>query len=475
MTPIMPQNQSVLKYVWQLLLAHRTAIANPQFFWRIVALFLAELTVFGSHRVTDLLRALQLHSADWTAWYRLFSEGKRLELDKLSATLLQQTLPHVSSDQPYVIAIDGTSVPRCSDKIEGSGWLKCPRNPPWNIGIHRAQRFLNLSWLAPLQNGYSRAVPLRFLPAFTEKSPRQATEAVTEHAAGSEALEWVGKQLKQLGHGQRQILCLADGSFDNLAFWKGLKEGVTVLVRTAKNRAFCHLPPAYSGRGRKRTYGDAARKPQAWLAEPDGWTQTRVAVRGRERKMNYRVEGPYLRRGMTEVVLFLIVVRGEAYGADGHRKRREPVYYSVNGVSDGQGGWKMPMAVEDLLAWAWQRWEVEVVHREVKSLMGLGDKQCWTVKSAISSVQWSAWVYGILMLAGVCAQGVDLKPARVERWQRHARRWTISTVLNDVRAEMQVDDLFSRLLSGMTPNWHEKRGVLAQIEWRWPFKNSKAA
>jgi hypothetical protein len=37
--------------------------------------------------------------------------------------------------------------------------------------------------------------------------------------------------------------------------------------------------------------------------------------------------------------------------------------------------WTLPIPVEVLLTWAWQRWELELVHREVKPLLGFGDKQ----------------------------------------------------------------------------------------------------
>ncbi|MDQ7035950.1 MAG: hypothetical protein Q9P01_14285 [Anaerolineae bacterium] len=36
------------------------------------------------------------------------------------------------------------------------------------IGIHAAQRWFNGAWLMPAENGYSRALPLRWMPA----SPR---------------------------------------------------------------------------------------------------------------------------------------------------------------------------------------------------------------------------------------------------------------------------------------------------------------
>src|SRR5437016_5542674 len=84
----------------------------------------------------------------------------------LRAVLLGLSLPYVAAGEPYVIGIDTTQAPGDSQKLQGSSWLKCLRTPPWKVGIHRAQRFLNGSWLTPLSAGFCRAIPVRFLACF---------------------------------------------------------------------------------------------------------------------------------------------------------------------------------------------------------------------------------------------------------------------------------------------------------------------
>jgi hypothetical protein len=69
-----------------------------------------------------------------------------------------------------------------------------------------------------------------------------------------------------------------------------------------------------------------------------------------------------------------------------------------------------------LLAWLWQRWEIEVAHREMKTGFGLGEKQCWNKRSAILSVQWNVWVYAILLLAGYRTWGLCSGPPTPARW-----------------------------------------------------------
>jgi hypothetical protein len=165
-----------------------------------------------------------------------------------------------------------------------------------------------------------------------------------------------------------------------------------------------------------------------------------------------RVEGPFLREKMPTVPLMLIVVRGQYWRKARCKQRREPVFYLVNAVyRDGQ--WRLPFALETLLAWAWQRWELEVVHREVKSFFGLGDKQCFHPRAAVTSVQWSAWVYSLLMLTAYRRLGTASAPKRPVAWQRHPRRWTLQTVLDAFRLELMTFADFSWLRSLSAATW----------------------
>jgi hypothetical protein len=122
----------------------------------------------------------------------------------------------------------------------------------------------------------------------------------------------------------------------------------------------------------------------------------RLTVRGKERHLQVKVRGVFVRRGAADCPLFLIVVRGK----HNPQTRREPLPFLVNAQQTDDGSWQLPLPLATLLFWAWQRWEVEVAHRGLKSNFGLGNKQCFNPTAAVASVQWSAWVYAILLLAG---------------------------------------------------------------------------
>ncbi|MEO0563805.1 MAG: hypothetical protein AAF125_16995, partial [Chloroflexota bacterium] len=170
--PNIPRNSNLLKKLFDLLAAHRYIFKQERTYRRVKALVLAEIFTFG-RQVTQLLMTLGLVTSDWSAWYRLFSQ-KRFDPERASEVMFGETLAHVEPDELYVVGGEATQTPRSSRKLEGAWWLRHLRTPPFMVGIHAAQRWFHGAWLMPAENGYSRALPLRWLPAFTEKSQPRA-------------------------------------------------------------------------------------------------------------------------------------------------------------------------------------------------------------------------------------------------------------------------------------------------------------
>jgi hypothetical protein len=151
--------------------------------------------------------------------------------------------------------------------------------------------------------------------------------------------------------------------------------------------------------------------------------------------LNYRVEGPFLRKKVPDRPLFLIVVRGQTYQKYGRTKQREPRFYLVNAVPTPDG-WALPFPVKQLLFWTWRRWEIEVAHRELKSNFGLGHKQCSNPYAAVLSVQWSAWVYSLMLLAGYRCWQLANGPPVPTRWWQGSGRWSLNTLWRAFRAAL---------------------------------------
>lgn len=429
-----PQNHELLKQLKGLLKAHRSIFKQERIYQRVAALLFAEIIVFARHTITQMLMSMGQTESDWSSWYRLFSQ-KRFPYEEASEVVFTETLKHVGKTELYVVAGDGTQTRRSSRKMEGAYWLHNPQSPVFKRGIHIAQRWFNGSWLIPAENGYSRAVPLRWVPAFTVKSKPQATAPCKEWEAAVNFLEWIKKQLAQAGRSEQPLLMVADGHYDTLNLWKNLPADVTLMARSAKNRALWHLPEKTSRKNRK--YGERAPKPTEIWKERKGWRYLEIEVRGRVRHLQVKVEGPFLRKGAPDCPLFLIVVRGKK----NKRTRRQPLPFLVN-ASHSANGLELPLPTKTLLFWAWQRWEVEVAHRELKSNFGLGNKQCWNPHAAILSVQWSAWVYSVLLLAGYRCWGLTRAPKVPTRWWKGSGRWSLNTLWRGYRAALWGTHLF---------------------------------
>ncbi|HUI88791.1 MAG TPA: hypothetical protein VLX61_08695 [Anaerolineales bacterium] len=122
--------------------------------------------------------------------------------------------------------------------------------------------------------------------------------------------------------------------------------------------------------------------------------------------------GPFVREGIPERPAFLIISKGldrRLPQPGNHCQHRKPSFFLVSAVQQN-GCWQLPFSIKTLLTWLWQRWEIDVAHREMKSGLGLGEKQCWNRPAAILSVQWSVWTYAILILAAYRTWGICSGP-----------------------------------------------------------------
>jgi hypothetical protein len=430
-----PQNSELLNQLVKLLEAHRHLFRQERVFQRVALLVVAELVVFARHTVTQLLMSVGLTERDWSGWYRLFSHA-RFPYEEACAVLFAETLQHVGPEELYVVAADSTQTRRSSLKLEGAHWLHNPQSPVFKRGIHIAQRWFNGSWLLPAEEGYSRALPLWWMPAFTAKSKPKSGPPRMEWEAARAFLVWLNAQLAAHERAGQRVLMVGDGHYDTLNLWEHLPDGAILLARSAKNRVLWTLPGPTARRNRK--YGERAPTPAAHWRERKGWRQLRLQVRGRARHLQVKVAGPFVRKGAAHRPLFLIIVRGK----DNKRTRRPPLPFLVNAARDESGQWRLPLPIEQLLFWAWQRWEIEVAHRELKSNFGLGNKQCWHPQAAVLSVQWSAWVYALLLLAGYRSWSLTKAPPVPTRWWRGSGRWSLNTLWRGYRAALWGEHQF---------------------------------
>ena len=428
------------------------AYGQKRVYNRVLGLVMAEVMTFGRHTITQLILVLGLAWEEWCSWYRLFSESRFAE-EQTSVVMLGEMLKEVSEEKPFVVGVDGFPVPRCSEKMPGTGWMRGLRTAKFRPGIQRGQRFVEGSWLTPVVNGYSRAIPIRCLPAFTAKSvPCKEQEPQTEVQAGLSILQWTREEMDKAGRKEQTMISLGDGSYDTLDFWDRLPERTIAIVRTARNRCLYKLP-AEDAHGNHK-YGDKADAPCVWLQRRKGFQHQDVMIRGKKRRMRYRVEGPFVRDGLPDIPLMLIVVGGGKRPTGSRRKNYKPCFFLVSAkLIDGV--WSLPLPLVDILTLLWQRWELEVAHRQMKTGLGLGEKQCWNHKSTVSTVQWSVWIYSLLMLTGYRVWRDDCGAKPPGLWRSAPQRWSFNTLLRALRSELWLQCDFRPTWTWSRDNWLE--------------------
>lgn len=451
-TTLSLEHQPLLSTYLSLLQPLQAACTQQRTVHLLSALGIATVVNHGRQTITQLLAALG-HTGDWSAFYRLFSTP-RLDPDQLVKTVATTVLEMIPEDGPCVVAIDGVQLPCSSWKLIGSCWLYNPTSPVFHRGIWRARRWVNLAVLLPENaTGYSRAVPVRFDPAIPEKGHRpEGMDPQTEWAVGLEQMHWMRAILDEAGRHDQPLLVVADSGWQGAGVWGSLPARTTLVSGCRTNRALYAMPTRSTGRGRPRLSGERAPAPRAWLQTKAGMRRFRLTVRGRKITGHYQVHGPYLVQGAPEQPLYLLVVHGSSPGR-GKRQRRAR-YWLVNAVRRDDGSWKLPHPVPTLLAWCWQRWEIEVTHRELKTGFGVGQGQQWNQHSAFMYVRWQVAVYSVLVMAAYQCWRLEPDPNRqASPWWRGSGRWSLDQVRQAFRREIGGLAEFRPVWTGTPHNW----------------------
>jgi DDE superfamily endonuclease len=454
-----------LAAVWfALLAAYRPVVRQERVFVRLVLLSVGSVLALGRHTLSQVLVGLGVGDRDWTAWYRLFNRG-RIDLLAMQTTLVAQFVAEVAPDGPIAVGVDGTQLPRTSRRLPGCGYAVQVRTPKWRRGIHLAQRFVGISGLLPRSaSGESRAIPLRWLPLRTAKTtPIGAAPERSEGAGALELLGWLRERLDAAGRAAQPLVALGDGAYATAGVLGGLPARTVLFARCAKNRALYAVPGWRAGRGRQRRYGERGPTPTQTLHQAGGWRRYRFPVRGRTVTLTATATGPWLVRGAPFAPVLLVVVKGVERGRGTTRRQRDPQFFLTSVVMTSEDEWHLPVPLADLLAWAWQRWEVEVMHRELKSSFGVGEPQAFSDRGAASVVPWLVWVYALLVLAGYRAWGYAPPPGTDRGCWWRPRRWSLGRLLQTARADLWALGEFQPVWRQTPDDWGEMHAWTATL------------
>lgn len=434
---------------------------NPHFksiatYQRARALAYSSLVTYGRHTLTRLICSKNEQQNDWSADYKFFSV-REWGAAHLFFEILNECDNHSHwSDDAILIAMDDTNRKKTGKKIPGVSTLRDPMSLPFHINLRPGLRYLQASAIIKPDNQieFNRAIPIYFKEAAPAKKPKkndpENVQKQYEHerknkrisVQGHKAALTIRTMVDQLPNGNKRPLFISvDGSFCNRNFLRGLPETIIPIVRARKDLKIFKPAdnPSNKGKGRKRIYGDRLPTPEE-IRKDDSipWQTARIFATGKYHKIRYKTVAPILwKKGTGSKPCRLIIIAPLRYRKSSHSKLlyRNPAYILVMDVT---------IPVEQILQFYFLRWDIEVNHRDEKSLLGVGDAQMRAPKSVVRSPQFAVIVYSVLLLASIKAYG----PQRTDdylplpKWRKQTkRRPSTLDILSQFRREIMAAQL----------------------------------
>lgn len=411
-------------------------------FHRGVRQALGSLVCLGRRCLTRIIWTNGGQRRSWSAEYFLHSRCM-WNPQRLFSPILKRALAYCPQ-RLVGVAIDDTRLRKTGRAIRQAFYQRDPLSPPFHVNLVLGLRFLQASLLVPLHRGSqvgTRALPIRFQEVSRVKRPgkkaseelrKQYREAVKQRNLSRSFVE-MGKQLRREldeAGGPGKLLVLAgDGSFCNRTCFGEIPERTVVLVRVRKDAKLCFRAAQDS----RRFYAVQKFTPeQIRKDESRVWKTTKIFYGGKRRKIRYQEIGVvYWQRGASRRPLRLIVIAPTPYRKSQSKRLyyRDPAYLLSSDLHS---------SLKQLLQIYFDRWQIEVNHREEKDTLGVGQAQLWNVTSVPKQPVLAVAAYSALLLASLKAFGAERGKAYADlpKWRRNARRPSCLDLVTLLRKEM---------------------------------------
>lgn len=397
--------------------------------------------VFGRRTISRTLGALGRTERDWSADYKIFSRC-RWEAQQLFDPVIDEYLDRYPN-RPVVAAIDDTKLRKTGRKIQSASWHRDPLSPPFHMNLVYGLRFLQASMLFPhyTEGDYPpRGIPVRFQEAPPLKKPgKRATQQQLdiysqlkkEKNLSSQALEVIGglrASVDQRGGADRLLLMIGDGSFCNRRLFKADFDRTGLVARCRKDARLCLPAPA----GHRRKYDSRIFTPeQVRKSENIAWQRGWVFLGGKRRLVRYKeIKGVLWKRGGGTRQLRLIVIGAVPYKLSKHSRTnyREPAYFLSTDLAT---------PAKLLVQACFDRWQIEVNHRDEKDLLGVGQAQVRSEHSVPRHPALAVASYSLLMLAALKQFGPGRTTAYLKhpRWRKDSKRPSLLDIVTLLRRD----------------------------------------
>ncbi|MBA3257140.1 MAG: transposase [Pyrinomonadaceae bacterium] len=412
---LMQQLHSLLEQGW------RTAFAQSRSHRRAMRHALALPCVLGRRTISRTLCALGQSERDWSADYKMFSRC-RWSSERLFEPVIDEYLQRFHQG-PVVVAVDDTKLRKTGKKIKGASWQRDPLSPPFHVNFLYGLHFLQASLLFPHYREGDfppRGIPVRFQEAPPLKKPgkrasdeelQQYRQLKKEKNLSTQTLEVIRglrASLDQRGGAKRLLLVAGDGSFCNRTMFKAQLERVAFIARCRKDARLCFPAPA----GQRRKYDQQVFTPEQVRQQPDRrWQRARVYLGGKRRLVKYKeVPGVLWKRGAATRKLRLIVIAPVPYKLSKYSRTnyRQPAYFLSTALLTES---------KRLVQTCFDRWQIEVNHRDEKDILGVGQAQVRAEQSVPRHPALAVASYSMLLLAALQSFG----PGRTADYPLHPK------------------------------------------------------
>jgi hypothetical protein len=429
MPPHSPSPSPTLLECWlDIVRPWRAAFTQQRTCLRAVRQGLGSLLCLGRSTLSRIIWTTGREQNSWSGEYFLHSRA-HWNPQALFDPMVREALRHCPG-RLVGVAVDDTRLRKTGRAIAQAQYHRDPLSPPFHVNLIWALRFLQASVLLPLHRSgpnAARGIPIRFEEVSSVKKPGRR--------AGEDAWEIYQQEVKQRNLSRRFVqsmtelrqtfdradarkkvlVIVGDGSFCNRTVLSGIPDRVVLIARTRKDASLCFRAPA----GDRRFYAkDKFTPDQARLDNNIPWKTTKIFYGGKRRKVRYKeVANVLWQGGARKRPLRLFVIAATPY-----RKRRNgklhyhhPAFLLTTMIEG---------STRQLLQMYFDRWQIEVNHRDEKDTLGVGQAQMWNPVSVPKQPALVVASYSAMLLAALKAFGPGRgdRYAALPRWRAGARR-----------------------------------------------------
>lgn len=386
----------------------KDVFARKTSFQRAQAHAHAQSRIIGRHTISNAILALGGGQQDWSATYKFFSRSPWNE-EQLFRPVIDQYLKRYQKGL-IGIALDDTNISKTGKKIPGTQWRRDPLSPPFHVNLLYSLRFLQVSLLFPhdpmLQVG-ARAIPIRFKNSPSLKKPGKKASKDQKAAFKAEqkknnlsvqAVEMmknVRSEFDAAGAYNRILVFGVDGSYCNKNVFQQTLQRCIIIARVRKDARLC-----YPSADKRRFYSPDRFTPEEIRTnESIPYQAIKAFYGGCFRDIRIKeVSGLLWQRGSARQPVRLIVIAPQPYRPSPNSRIR----YREAGFLLTKD---LVTPVVALVQIYLDRWQIEVNHRDEKSVIRVGDAQVRSTLSVDRHPAFCVAIYSMILLASLCEYG----------------------------------------------------------------------